>query len=954
MAINGGVGNDVLNGTSGADTINGLGGDDTINGLGGDDTILAGPGNDRIIASDGSDHVEAGAGDDTIVFSDNLTGPFGPGYYFVAGSFDGGADNDTLELSGTGPSVLGNQIIYFGSASQLTGIENIAFGSLAGNRLTLALNLDTSSAPAGSFTPATPANLAGGAGVDVFGFNLSGGMGAATDIVMPDVTVSDWTAGVLLDKSDGDRVGLQASGYENYVLRASEANAAAGIVQFLAGSTGSDVLIGSSGTDILEGGISTGGFNTFNVLHGNGGDDVLKLSGYGEGQSGTLDGGDGADTLLVTGNVQFLGTVQSIEKLFMGKGLDFSSSFPLFTDQAPSTLTLDGVSGLSSNLQLSGFGHITLMLDQDLDASQFVFAPGSRVDLVISGTDADETIVGTSQGDIIQGGDGQDVVSGGAGDDAIYTGFGDETLDGGSGNDTLDYWAINFQPSTTVGVNVNLSLTGPQDTGAGGIDTISGFEWLIGTKFADTLTGDAHNNVIAGGGGNDTLDGGDGIDTLSIASYRFGLWTTFNLALTGPQIDVYGQVLTVRNFENVDGSSDADNIIGDAGNNALRGGEGRDVLEGGEGDDLLAGNIGRDTASYAGAGTAVLVDLTLAGPQDTLGAGMDTLVSIENLTGSGHDDTLIGNAGFNDIDGGAGADIMRGGAGIDRYHVDNAGDRIFDQPGDFSIIHATVDFAFGGVDGTLIMDGTGNLRATGNSMSNTIIGNSGNNVIQGHGGDDTMRGGDGDDTYFVDNGDDVVGEEYNGGTDTVIATASFHLSYGVENLVLAGSADIDGWGNANPFGNIITGNSGNNRLFGGSGPDTLDGGGGNDTLSGGQYQDVLIGGYGADTLTGGAGQDQFVFASENDSRRSAQDHITDFRHGQGDRIDLHAIDAIAGGADDAFTLVGAFSHVAGELVIRATAPGHYSLRADTDGDGHADFVVAVDSVTTLVAADFVL
>jgi len=55
---------------------------------------------------------------------------------------------------------------------------------------------------------------------------------------------------------------------------------------------------------------------------------------------------------------------------------------------------------------------------------------------------------------------------------------------------------------------------------------------------------------------------------------------------------------------------------------------------------------------------AVTVDLT-AGTASG-GAGSDTLLSIENVTGGGFDDTLSGDAGANVLDGAAGADTMAG------------------------------------------------------------------------------------------------------------------------------------------------------------------------------------------------------------------------------------------------------------------------------------------------------
>ncbi len=101
------------------------------------------------------------------------------------------------------------------------------------------------------------------------------------------------------------------------------------------------------------------------------------------------------------------------------------------------------------------------------------------------------------------------------------------------------------------------------------------------------------------------------------------------------------------------------------GNDTLMGFGGNDLLNGGLGNDILNGGDGTDIASYAGLAAGVTVDLSVVGAQDTGGGGTDTLVSIESLTGSGHDDTLTGDDGANTILGGAGSDRISGGAGDD-------------------------------------------------------------------------------------------------------------------------------------------------------------------------------------------------------------------------------------------------------------------------------------------------
>jgi Ca2+-binding RTX toxin-like protein len=75
---------------------------------------------------------------------------------------------------------------------------------------------------------------------------------------------------------------------------------------------------------------------------------------------------------------------------------------------------------------------------------------------------------------------------------------------------------------------------------------------------------------------------------------------------------------------------------------------------------------------------------------------------------------------------------------------------------------------------------------------------------------------------------------------------------------------------------------GNNSLFGNSG---------NDTLDAGRGKDLICGGVGRDILKGGSDRDAFQFLSKQDSLPGFADTITDFRHSQGDKLDLSKIDA---------------------------------------------------------------
>ncbi len=162
------------------------------------------------------------------------------------------------------------------------------------------------------------------------------------------------------------------------------------------------------------------------------------------------------------------------------------------------------------------------------------------------------------------------------------------------------------------------------------------------------------------------------------------------------------------------------------------------------------------------------------------------------------------------------------------------------------------------------------------------------------------------------------------------------------------------WGGAG--NDTLDGGAGNDRLTGGDGADLLRGGADADILIGDAGDDVLEGGLGRDAMTGGAGADVFVFVSAAEiglrtGRPDPRDHITDFQTGV-DRIDLSALDADATQAgNQAFTFVGAaaFSHLAGQLRYAGGV-----LAGDLNGDGLADFQLALDRAPVLSAGDIVL
>jgi len=154
---------------------------------------------------------------------------------------------------------------------------------------------------------------------------------------------------------------------------------------------------------------------------------------------------------------------------------------------------------------------------------------------------------------------------------------------------------------------------------------------------------------------------------------------------------------------------------------------------------------------------------------------------------------------------------------------------------------------------------------------------------------------------------------------------------------------------------IIDGAGGDDEISGDSGHDTIYGGAGNDRIVGGMGNDTIYGGSGRDTLWGCPGADVFAYASVSDSPVSARDSIKDFDFA--DVINLSAIDAVAGGADDAFTFIGAgnFTGVAGQLHYVVTGISSVRVAGDVNGDAVADFAIDVVGVAQPVAlADFIV
>ncbi|GJD40912.1 M10 family metallopeptidase C-terminal domain-containing protein [Methylobacterium bullatum] len=938
----GGSGNDTIYGNASGNTLTGNGGNDRIYGFGGSDSLSGGAGNDVLDGGAGFDYASY-AGSTAAVTVDLSVGKVLGGYANgdtitgIEGVY-GSAYADTLSGASTTSSLYGG-----GGDDRLRGLgaNDILYGE-AGN--------DT---------------LVGGAGADI----VFGGDGF-------DIAGFDGSAGVTVNLTTGNHAGDAAGDLFSSIERYTGSNfddtfvGAASADDFL-GRGGNDSLSGNGGADKLEGGAGADridggdGIDTASyagssagvyidlslgkVLYGDANDDTLvsienlEGSGYddnlvGNAAANTLSGLAGDDTLAGGEGADFLGGGDGNDILTGGAGADYMTAgdgvdWAYYSDSSAG-VTVDISAGKVAGIGGSAEGDALVDFEN------------------ILGSAFDDKLSGNGLANILSGAAGNDALYGYDGDDTLLGGAGADRLDGGAGFDTLDYGA------SAAGVSVNLS-TGAVSGGDAAGDVLVGIERVAGSRFADTLVGTLGVDLLDGRAGADSLQGlggddvyvvddsgdlvfevaGGGADTvLAAVSYRLA---------AGQSIETLRTILDTGTIAiDLTGNAFVNKLVGNDGANVLDGGAGADTLYGRAGNDIFIVSAATDKV-FESAGDGVdtvraAVSYALAAGQsiETLRTILDTSTTAIDLTGNDLVNKLVGNDGANLLDGGAGADSLYGRDGDDTFIVSAATDKVFEALGDgIDTVRAAVSYALAAGQSietlrTILDTATTAIDLTGNELVNKLVGNDGANVLDGGAGADSLYGRDGDDTFIVSAATDKVFEALNDGADTVKAAVDYGLAAGqsIETLRTArdtGTAAIDLTGNE--FANKILGNDGLN---------------------------ILSGGDGADLLYGRGGADTFVFDRLGDSTVSGagRDTLKDFSTSQGDRIDLHFIDAVAGGVvNQAFRFIedDAFTMRAGEL--RSIVSGGSTLvSGDVNGDAKADFALLLSGTFALQTADFIL
>ncbi|CAN1527024.1 RTX calcium-binding nonapeptide repeat [Burkholderiaceae bacterium] len=813
--------NNALTGNAQANRLDGGDGNDTLNGLAGNDTMLGGNGDDTYVIDTLTDVVteSANAGTDLVQVAVTTAG----GTYILGDNVEQATLTNTVAFNLTG-----------------NALDNSLKGNLAANTLIGGAGNDT---------------LDGGTGND----SLMGGADDDTYVIDStlDVVTEDLNAGTDLVK-----VAIATAG-GTYALGSNIENATLTntVAYSLAGNELNNLLTGNASANSLSGGLGNDTLNGLagaDTMTGGSGDDTYVVDTLLDVVTeAAAAGNDLVQVAITTVNGTYaLGTnfedatlVNTVAYNLTGN----TTNNRLTGNQANNTL--DG--GAGADTLAGADGDDTYVVDSLLDVVTETVAAGTDLVKVAIATAGGSyslganlenatltntvayTLVGNELNNSLVGNAAANTLNGGAGDDTLNGMAGVDTMAGGVGNDTyvIDSTSDSVVEDASAGVDlVQVAVTTASQTytltsnveNATLINTVA-FN-LSGNTLDNVLTGNAASNSLNGGAGNDVLDGGLGIDTLigGVGNDTFVIDSALDViteALGGgtDQVNIAaassGTYTLAANLENatvttavaynVTGNTLNNTLVGNQASNVLSGGVGNDLLDAAGGNDTLAGGVGNDTliggdgidlADYSSASAAITTSFAGMVGTATGGDGTDSLVGIENVSGSGFNDTLSGSDGSNLLIGNAGADLLMG----------NGGD----------------DTLIGGLGNDILIGGEGTDWVSFDSASAT----SGVSLALASGGG-TASGSEG--TDVLSGIENIIGSAFN---DTIA---------GDEN------------------NNAFKGGAGNDSLSGIAGNDTLSGGDGNDTLKGGVGYDRILGGLGNDSIDGGAITDRINYTDSN-------------------------------------------------------------------------------------------
>ncbi len=912
--------------------------------------VTLGAGNDNVVLGAGSDTLNGGAGNDTLNTGAGaavVDGGTGNDTWAADLSADTGAKSIDIRLAGVHAAGNGTTYANLEALNVLTGAGNDLLATLNG------LFNDTLNGGGGNDT------LAVGGGVDV----VDGGSGTDLLIINYSGINGDFTMNGGGQITNFGNTTISFTGIEQFNVTLGVGNDSVTL------GAGADTLRGLDGNDTLNTGIGDA------VVDGGNGNDLWIADQSGDSNAKSIN-------LNLTG-LQTAGTgttYEDIERISITTGGGNDQVISQTASGGNDTVSTGdgndtiGVGAGDDNVD-GGLGTDTLIINYAAASGDFSMNGPSQINnfagtsVSFAGIEDFNVTLGAGNDNVVLGAF-DDTINGGAGNDVFNTAAGLADVDGGLGTDR---WLADLS-AATANMTVDITLAGRVAAGDGSfyaqiealnLTTGSGNDQIVTQHLFldDVLSSGAGNDTLTVAGGNDQVDGGADNDLL-IIDYT-GIAGNFTMNGVGQINNFAGTSVSFTNIErfNVTLGDGTNTITLLNGNDTVKGGAGNDVFNTAVGAAVVDGGAGLDTwiADQSGDNTAKVIDLNLSGVQ-VAGNGT-TYANIEGIlisTGSGKDLITTFNGNFNDnVSTGAGNDIIKvfggndgvdGGIGNDLLIIDYSA-----AGGSFSMNGATQINNFAGTSVTFA--GIERINATFGVGADNVTLTAGNDTISGGLGNDTMNGGLGSDTMdwrTATTGISLTVNATGGGaaTATGIGTDTFT---GFENFWLGSGNDVL---HGNAFANLIDGGAGKDKLYGGNQSDTLIGGDGNDVLNGGKGHDYLTGGIGADMLTGGSTPDTFIYnsAAESGILTSNRDRIVDFLAGS-DKIDLHAIDAVPGGLDDAFHFLGvaaAFTAIGDLRLEQVGLDTLVRLNLDADLGSEASILLLNVTATSLTATDFIL
>jgi len=765
--------------------------------------LQGGEGNDRLqVSATRNATLEGGTGQDTLSstnFLDSGTADQIGTSHGTRYRFDGGADNDTLNISGY--------------SQTWDGLVDLSLeGGLGDDSLTV-----SDSAASSIYSAIAYATLSGGDGNDtltasgVLQLTLTGGAGADTFALTG-----------IQQRATQRSYSFTTSGSPSYTT-VSVAGKPIVITDFAAGAGGDVIDLSDL---LLTGTFLYNGSNPF------GSSGYLYLQ-----QSFT----NPADTILLFDADGVAGSASTWTPIAVLNGVSVSA----LTPQNFSPL----FDSIVSPLPAPPPPGTTLTGTESADT----LTSGAGGDTIV-GLGGNDSLVGNDGNDSIDGGYGNDTLEGGAGNDTLRDAFGENTLRGGDGNDTLSGTApllyldggdgsdqlsvsgstYNSTTFTTSYVQrASATLIGGAGDDAGGATTLMGATGLSASYL--------ENAVLQGGEGNDrlqvsatrnaTLEGGTGQDTLSSTNFLDGGTADQIGTSRGTRYRFDGgaddDTLSVSGYASnwngtvelsLEGGSGNDNLsVYDSASNSNNGAIAYATLSGGDGNDTLtaSGVLQLTLTGGAGTDTFALTSIQQRATQRNYSFNIATAPATSFLSIAGKPVVIT------DFTAGAGGDVIdlsdllsTGASGYISGNPFGASGYLYLQQ---SLTNPT--------DTVLLFDADG----VSGSASTWV-------------------------TIAVLNGVNVSAltpQNFSPLFDSIVSPLPAPPPPGT-NIVGTESADTLGGGAGS---DTINGLGGNDSLVGNDGNDSIDGGYGNDTVLGGAGDDTLLDTDGINSIDGGSGSD---------------------------------------------------------------------------------------------------